>query len=41
MRREHLIGEADIGEIGADRMGDGVEDDRTPGQRERLTRRRG
>ena len=40
MRREHAVGEADVGKIAADGIGARVERDRTAGQREAPTRRR-
>lgn len=37
MRRENAIGEANIGEIGTDGVGTGIERDRAAGQREGVT----
>ncbi|WP_306286252.1 hypothetical protein [Sphingomonas sp. Ant20] len=39
MRREDMLGEADVGNVAADRVRAQVEIDRTPGQRETLATR--
>ena len=41
MRRENELGEADVGNVAADRVRAQVEIDRTPGQRETLATRVG